>query len=280
MLRLRTSACSVPLTLQTSRVPKSLLHTSRRTMNINDDNGSQGKALQQITSHQQYEAPPLDISKLKSSPLEQFSLWFEEAKKQGVPEPEGFSVATVNAETLTPSVRMVLLKQVDDKGFVFFTNYQSRKGKELGMSPDLDKKQGNRAAGAWYWKEMSRSVRIVGTAERLSEKESYEYYSTRPIGSQIGAHASPQSQVVQSRDELEGFVAQFEDKFGIERGSASRKAGDATDEGKTVPLPKTWGGVRIVPDEVEFWVGRQNRLHDRARYTRQGDKWTIDRLAP
>jgi len=241
------------------------------------------KPLHQITTHEQYTATPLDIPSLKTSPIEQFSVWFDEAQKHGVPEPEAMSVATVDSATMQPSVRVVLLKQVDDRGFCFFTNYESRKGRELGMSPDLAAKHGNRAAAAWYWKEMSRSVRVAGRVERLDEEESYSYFSTRPIGSQIGAHASPQSKVVSDRADLEELVTRFEDQFGVERGSASRKADDPVDNGKKVPLPKNWGGVRIVPDEVEFWVGRQNRLHDRARYTRKSpdlDEWVVERLAP
>lgn len=217
------------------------------------------KTYHAIDTHQQYTAPPLEIPKLKETPIEQFSQWFSEAQQHGVPEPEAFSIATVDATTLAPSVRFVLLKQVDDKGFVFYTNYESRKGRELGMSPDLEKQKGNKAAGCWYWKEMSRSVRIVGDVERLPPEESFRYYSTRPVGSQIGAHASPQSRVVQDRNELEKLVEQVEDKFSIDRGSADRTASDERDKGKTVPLPKNWGGVRIVPTEVEFWVGRQNR---------------------
>lgn len=217
------------------------------------------KAYHQITTHQQYTAPALDIPSLKSSPIEQFSAWFSEAQEFGVKEPEAFSVATVDADTLAPSVRFVLLKQVDDRGFVFFTNYESRKGREMGLSPDLDKHKGTKAAGAWYWKEMSRSVRIVGEVERLTPEESNGYYSTRPVGSQIGAHASPQSRVVSGREDLEKLVESFEDKFDIARGSADRKADDVKDAGKSVPLPRNWGGVRIVPTEVEFWVGRQNR---------------------
>lgn len=221
---------------------------------------SQTKPLNEIKSHQQYIAPPLDFGSLKNSPLEQFSVWFDEAQTQGVPEPEAFSVATVDVATGTPSVRTVLLKQVDDRGFCFFTNYESRKGKELGLSPDLSKKTGGKAAGSWYWRDMHRAVRMVGQVERMTKEESYKYYSTRPIGSQIGAHASPQSQPVPNREYLENLVQQFEDKFNVEHGSAERKADDPKDQGKTVELPEYWGGVRIVPTEVEFWVGRPNRL--------------------
>lgn len=218
-------------------------------------------AYHQITTHQQYTAPPLNLASLDPNPLSQFSKWFSEAQAEGVKEPEGFQVATVDSSTSppTPSVRTVLLKQVDDKGFVFFTNYESRKGRELGLGEDLTAKKGNKAAGNWYWKEMSRSVRVVGDVERLDADESYEYFSTRPVGSRIGAHASPQSRVVKDRSELEGYVKKYEEEFGIELGSSDRKADDAKDQGKTVPLPKNWGGVRIVPTEVEFWVGRQNR---------------------
>ena len=220
-----------------------------------------GKALQHITSHSQYYAPPLDLSSLNPSPLEQFSSWFNEAQEYGIPEPEAVSIATVNTDTLQPSVRVVLLKQVDETGFVFFTNYKSRKGKELGLSPDLDTPHGKKAGAVWYWRDMHRSVRVTGRVERLSYKESEEYHSTRPIGSQIGAHASPQSCVVEGggREELEELVQKYEDQFGIARGSATRKSGDPLDMNKKVPLPKYWGGVRIVPNEVEFWVGRENR---------------------
>lgn len=228
------------------------------TMNL-DAAPQQAKPLNEIKSHQQYVAPPLDFGSLKKSPLEQFSQWFNEAQSYGVPEPEAFSVATVDAATCTPSVRTVLLKQVDERGFCFFTNYESRKGRELGLSPDLDAPKGNKAAGSWYWRDMHRAVRIVGQVERISQEESMKYYFSRPIGSQIGAHASPQSQAVPNREYLEERVQKFEDEFGIEHGSAERKADDPKDQGKSVPLPKYWGGVRIVPQEVEFWVGRPNR---------------------
>lgn len=221
--------------------------------------GSAGKAYQQITGHYQYHAPPMDLSTLKASPIEQFSNWFSEAQSQGVPEPEAVSIATVDAETLQPSVRMVLLKQVDERGFVFFTNYESRKGRELGLSPDLDKREGTRAAACWYWRDMHRSVRVAGKVERVSAEESNEYFKSRPIGSQIGAHSSPQSQIVSGREDLEELVKQNEAKYGIAPDSSTRKADDPVDQGKTVPLPKNWGGVRIVPHEVEFWVGRENR---------------------
>ncbi|KAK9893795.1 pyridoxamine 5'-phosphate oxidase [Cystobasidium minutum MCA 4210] len=251
-------------------------------MNMDPAPPTQAKPLNEIKSRQQYVAPPLDFDSLKRSPLEQFSEWFNEAQSHGVPEPEAFSVATVDAATMTPSVRTVLLKQVDERGFCFFTNYQSRKGKELQLSPDLEAPKGSKAAGSWYWRDMHRSVRIVGPVERISEEENTKYFHSRPIGSQIGAHASPQSQVVPDRKYLEERVQKFEDEFGIEHGSAVRKADDPVDQGKNVPLPKYWGGVRIVPQEVEFWVGRPNRLHDRARYTRksENDEWIIERLAP
>ena len=248
---LRATACA-PRRLLPLRIAMDAFARSSSTVGPN-------ATYHELTTHQQYNAPPLDIPSLKQSPIEQFSQWFSEAQEHGVKEPEAFSIATVDATTLAPSVRFVLLKQVDDKGFVFYTNYESRKGRELGLSPDLDKQKGNKAAGCWYWKEMSRSVRIVGDVERLSPEESLKYYSTRPVGSQIGAHASPQSRIVQDRSELEKLVEKVEDTFSIARESADRAADDERDKGKKVPLPKNWGGVRIVPTEVEFWVGRQNR---------------------
>ncbi|CAD6565913.1 MAG: hypothetical protein CYPHOPRED_000093 [Cyphobasidiales sp. Tagirdzhanova-0007] len=244
------AALSSPSTSQTT----SSLHNTTSL-----GNGNSGKALQQITSHQQYHAPPLDISSLKASPIEQFSAWFSEAQAYGVPEPEAVSIATVDSTTLQPSVRVVLLKQVDERGFVFFTNYESRKGKELGLSPDLSKREGTKAGAVWYWRDMHRSVRVAGKVERLEPKESYEYFSSRPIGSQIGAHASPQSTVVKGREDLEEYVQKSETQFGIAQGSTTRRSDHPVDKDKTVPLPDNWGGVRIVPDEVEFWVGRENR---------------------
>jgi pyridoxamine 5'-phosphate oxidase len=155
-----------------------------------------------------------------------------------------------------PSARIVLLKGADERGFVFFTDYRSRKGDELN---------GNSKAGlCFWWGELQRQVRIMGTVERISRDESTAYFKTRPRGSQLGAWASTQSSVLPSRDALEARVRDTQRRFGD---------GD-------VPLPDHWGGYRVRPDEIEFWQGRENRLHDRIQYRRAGDVWTIARLSP
>lgn len=191
--------------------------------------------------------------------LAQVQEWLDEAVAAGVYEANAMSVATSG-----PSVRTVLLKGVDH-GLVFFTNYQSRKGREIEADP--------RCAASLTWPSMGRQIRVVGTASKTSAEESDEYFATRPRGSQIAAWASPQSTVLSSRHELETRVADVEARF----------------DGIDVPRPEHWGGFRIVPSEVEFWSRRDNRLHDRLLYRRgdggddhdgSGDGWAVDRLAP
>jgi pyridoxamine 5'-phosphate oxidase len=189
-------------------------------------------------------------------PLRQFAAWFEGAQEAGVPMPEAAAVATATPDG-APSVRMVLVKTADERGFVFFTNYDSRKGGELGANP--------RAALLFHWKELGRQVRITGPAQRTSPRETEAYVRTRPRRSQLGALASPQSQVVAGRDELEARVAELAGRYG---------------DGE-LPVSEAWGGFRVTPEEMEFWQHGADRLHDRLRYRRADDgSWLIDRLAP
>jgi len=209
-----------------------------------------------VTTHNRYDAPDtLTPSTVASSPLEQFRIWFAEAVKRGVvQEPESVSVSTATPNGI-PSARMVLFKQLDERGFVFFTNYESRKSQELLANPW--------AAMVFYWREVHRSVRVLGKVEKVSEEDSREYFKSRPLDSKLGAWASRQSSVV-GEGEVHERVKEMQILF---------KDGD-------VPLPAHWGGWRVVPTEVEFWAGRPSRLHDRIRYLLVDEEWKIDRLAP
>jgi pyridoxamine 5'-phosphate oxidase len=201
-------------------------------------------------------APGLDKGDLHADPFQQFRSWLEQALAAQLPQPYGMTLATVGPDA-KPSARLVLLRGFDETGFFFFTNYESRKATELAANP--------RAALVFYWAELDRQVRIEGRVERLTAEESDAYFQTRPRGSRLGAWASPQSRVIPDRgvldDRMEELVAQY---------------GDGE-----VPRPPYWGGFRLVPDAIEFWQGRANRLHDRLRYRRSGERgWTIERLAP
>ncbi|TFK89566.1 pyridoxamine 5'-phosphate oxidase [Polyporus arcularius HHB13444] len=214
-----------------------------------------------ILAHEQYDAPEsLSPSTVDPDPLAQFRTWFTSAQVQGaVHEPEAMTLCTATAAGI-PSARVLLLKQVDARGFVFFTNYASRKSRELAENP--------RAALAFYWREVHKQVRVVGRVERVSREESEEYFHSRPIGSQVGAWASKQSSVV-GEGELQARVEKIKERFG-----------------EDVPAPDFWGGWRVIPDEVEFWLGKPSRLHDRVRYLRvegspdDAPQWQIERLSP
>jgi pyridoxamine 5'-phosphate oxidase len=188
-------------------------------------------------------------------PVAQFGRWFDDAHAAGLVEPSAMALATAGADGV-PSARMVLLRGVDQRGFVFYTNYESRKAAELAANP--------RAALVFWWGELQRQVRVEGPVERTSREESAAYFRTRPPGSRLSAWASPQSRVIPDRAVLDERVAEL---------AARHPDGD-------VPLPPFWGGYRLVPEVVELWQQRPNRLHDRLRYTRTPGGWRIERLAP
>ena len=199
-------------------------------------------------------ARAFDERELDPNPLRQFERWFEEAR-EAVRAPEAMAVATAGADG-RPSLRMVLLKAFDERGFVFFTGYESRKGRELAANP--------RAALLLYWDPLGRQVRIEGDVERTSPEETEAYFHSRPRASQIAASASQQSTVIPDREAIDRRFAELEAELA----------------GKDVPAPSSWGGFRVVPETYEFWQHRENRMHDRLRYRRSGSTWVIERLAP
>jgi len=202
-----------------------------------------------------YTLARLDEASVSSDPLIEFGRWFEEALKAEARDPNAMTLATANAEGV-PSARIVLLKGFDQRGFVFFTDYRSRKGAELTENP--------RAALVFYWPELERQVRITGGTTQTDRQEAEEYFRSRPRGSRLGAWISHQSQVIAGRQELDARVPELERRY----------------PGDDVPLPPYWGGFRLRPDSIEFWQGRSSRLHDRIRYVRSGDNWRIERLSP
>lgn len=211
---------------------------------------------------------PLDLSQLRKSytraalsesesqgdPLAQFKLWFEEALSSQVPEPNAMTLATVGPN-LRPSTRVVLIKSFDEQGIVWYTNYESRKGQELASNPW--------AALQFHWVELERVVRIEGRVEKVSAEESDAYYRSRPLDSRIGAWASPQSRVIPDRGMLVTQAALYAARFML-----------------SPPRPPHWGGYRLIPDEWQFWQGRESRLHDRLRYRKMDLAWVRERLAP
>ena len=207
-------------------------------------------------ARKEYEQGALDEATVAASPFEQFALWYDAAVAAGLPEPEAMTLSTATPDG-RPSARVVLLRGFDAKGFCFFTNYESHKGRELAANPH--------AALTFHWAALERQVRIEGRVERTSAAESDAYFASRPSTSRIGAWSSPQSEVIPSRQALEEIFARYR--------------AEHPDEA-VIPRPSHWGGFRLVPERIEFWQGRPNRLHDRLRYRRVAGRWAVERLAP
>ncbi len=204
---------------------------------------------------QNYASATLNEAEADQDPFKQFQIWFNEAVSSDFIEPNAMNIATVNDQGEISS-RMVLLKGFDSKGFVFFTNYESNKAKDLACT--------KQAALTFWWDKLHRQVRIHGFVEKVSREETVEYFHSRPRGSQIGAIASKQSHVIQDYADLEIEYKKIKSKYADQE----------------IPCPEYWGGYRVIPEKFEFWQGRPNRLHDRLRYTKTADNWNIERLSP
>lgn len=204
--------------------------------------------------HTDYGKFKLNKEDLTENPMELFQKWFEYAKLQNISDYNAFVLSTANKQGV-PSSRVLLLKGLDENGLVFFTNYESKKGQDIAENPNV--------AMLFFWKEFERQVRIQGVATKISEHESYEYFKTRPLSSRAGAWASRQSQPLSSRFKLIRDVAKILMQYPLE-----------------IPLPPHWGGYRVVPNEFEFWQGRESRLHDRFLYRKVNDEWKVCRLYP
>jgi pyridoxamine 5'-phosphate oxidase len=203
-----------------------------------------------------YARTGIDEASIAADPLEQFGRWMQDAIDAGLPEPNAMVVATATPDGI-PSARTVLLKGVDERGFAFFTNFGSRKGVELAANP--------RAALVFPWHALERQVRVTGPVSVVDRAEAADYFRSRPLASRLGAWASPQSQVIGGRADLDARLAEVTGRW---------------PDGDDVPLPDFWGGYRVVPQEVEFWAGREGRLHDRLRYRRTPGAWLLERLGP
>ena len=208
-----------------------------------------------MSLRQQYEEQGLDEAAASPNPFTQFNTWFADAVAAREPQVNAMTLATATPDGQL-SARMVLLKGFDERGFVFYTNQESRKAQELRANP--------RAALVFWWYNTHRQVRVEGIIEVVSSEEADEYFKQRPLGSQLGAWASPQSQVVSGRSVIDDQLQEYAQKF----------------QGQPVPRPPHWGGYRVIPHTLEFWQGRGSRLHDRLRYCRQNDQWLLERLAP
>ena len=203
-----------------------------------------------------YQKASLDFEHAAADPIMQFDQWFKEAVNAEILEPNAMTLASCSAEG-RPSARILLLKDYNEEGFIFYTNYDSQKGKELQENPF--------AAMVFAWLELERQIRIEGRIEKVSRSISDQYFASRPKGSQIGAWASPQSSIIDSRKILEDNVENLKQKY---------------QDAERLPLPPHWGGFRLIPEFIEFWQGRSSRLHDRIRYQRIDNQWKLDRLAP
>ncbi len=204
---------------------------------------------------EEYRREALNRETLRTDPMEQFRFWFQQAQEAEIREPNAMVLATLSEEA-KPLCRTVLLKKIDSRGFVFFTNFESQKARHIAANANV--------SACFLWLGLERQVIINGPAERIPASESLAYFITRPLGSQLGAWSSNQSTVIKSRSLLEAKLNEMKQKFA---------------DGK-IPLPSFWGGYRIVPESYEFWQGRQSRLHDRFRYQKTGDTWDIERLQP
>ncbi|WP_374164930.1 pyridoxamine 5'-phosphate oxidase [Arcticibacter sp. MXS-1] len=205
---------------------------------------------------QEYRAATLSETEVAPDPISQFSKWFSEALASSLTEPNAMTLATATADG-KPSARIMLLKGFEERGFIFYTNYLSRKGQEITKNPY--------ASLVFFWQELERQVRIEGILEKIDEKESERYFHSRPRGSQIGAHASPQSREIAGRQVLEKNIEQLEEKY---------------KDGAEIPKPPHWGGYIVKPTFVEFWQGGRGRVHDRIAYRLENNTWKIVRLAP
>lgn len=203
----------------------------------------------------EYTQSGLHQKDLKKNPFEQFDIWFKQALEASMLEPNAFDLATVNKE-MQPRSRIVLLKYYDKEGFVFFTNYESRKGRDIDINPKV--------AMLFPWLELERQVKIEGVVKKLDKKDSLKYFLSRPKGSQLGAWVSKQSSIISTRKLLEQKMEEVKQRF---------------KEGK-IPIPDFWGGYKIIPHRFEFWQGRQNRLHDRFEFSLKGNNWETQRLSP
>ena len=208
-------------------------------------------------ARKEYEQGALDEAGVEHDPIRQFTVWYDAAVAAGVPEPEAMTLATATPAG-RPSARIVLLRGYDERGFCFFSNYTSHKGRELAANPH--------AALTFHWVEQERQVRIEGRVEKTTAAESDSYFHSRPSQSRIGAWSSPQSAVIPNRAALEELFSQFQQQYPNET---------------TIPRPEHWGGYRLIPDRIEFWQGRPSRLHDRLVFSRaDGSDWKLERLAP
>lgn len=202
-----------------------------------------------------YSRNQLTETDVDPNPIQQFRVWFDQAVTAQLPEPNAMTLATATKAGV-PSARIVLLKGIDDRGFVFYTNYESRKGSELAENPQ--------AVLVFLWTSLERQVRIEGQVEKVSDEETNAYFQSRPVASRLGAWVSEQSRVIPNREVLEQRFEELQ----------------ATYQDREIPRPQHWGGYRVMPHQIEFWQGRPSRLHDRLRYRLQDDRWTIERLAP
>lgn len=207
------------------------------------------------TVRKEYATRGLHESDLNADPLQQFRSWYEEAVATDIIEPNAMTLATATRDGI-PSARVVLLKGFDERGFTFFTNYMSQKGIEIDQNPN--------GALSFYWGSLERQIRITGIINKVSREESDAYFKNRPLGAQLGAWASHQSQVIKDREELEDRLGKLMSEY----------------KDKEIPTPPHWGGYRLTPYSFEFWQGRLNRLHDRLRYKRHDERWVIERLSP